>query len=61
MFEDDAKLFARSDTEDDTIATQDDLDSLCDWSENWQLSFHPQTAGYCNSAKRARQTNLDTT
>ena len=37
MFADDTKLFARSDTEDDTTVIQEDLHSLYDRSENWQL------------------------
>ena len=42
MFADDTKLFARSDAVADMTATQKDLDSLCDWSEDLQLLFHPQ-------------------
>ena len=42
MFADDTKLFARSDAVADMTATQKDLDSLCDCSEDLQLLFHPQ-------------------
>ena len=52
MFTDNTEVFTRSDTEDETTAIQGDLDSLCDWSENRQLSFHPQR---CKLLKRSQR------
>ena len=42
IFADDTKLFARSDDQQARESIQKDLDSLCKWSEDWLLGFHPQ-------------------
>ena len=42
IFADDTKLFARSEAPEARAALQKDIDSLCKWSNDWLLSFHPQ-------------------
>ena len=42
LFADDTKLYARSDSQDQTDSVQTDLNSLCQWSRDWLLSFHPE-------------------
>ena len=55
MFTDDTRLFARSDNEDVATAIQEDLDSVFDWSENWQLSFYPQKCKVLGQTKLEAQ------
>ena len=40
LFADDAKLFGKSTTPTDRASIQEDLNTLQDWSEKWQLSFN---------------------
>ena len=42
IFADDTKLFTRSDEADARASLQEDLDRLCEWSDNWLLRFHPE-------------------
>ena len=42
MFADDTKLFGRSDNVQGQQNIQKDLDQLQQWSDKWQLKFHPQ-------------------
>ena len=41
MFDDDTKLFARTDTSKDKEKLQEDLDCVCKWSSLRLLKFHP--------------------
>lgn len=40
LFADDTKIFGKSNSEEDVISLQNDLDKLCDWSRTWQLEFN---------------------
>lgn len=42
LFADDTKVFTRSDITGATESLQNDLTKLEEWSEQWQLKFHPQ-------------------
>ena len=44
MFADDTKLFSRTDKVGATDL-QNDLDALTQWSDRWQLKFHPEKCG----------------
>ena len=40
-FADDCLLYRRTDTENDTMNLQRDLDIIIKWSDRWQMSFNP--------------------
>ena len=42
MFDDDTKLFTSVDVPNNHETMQDDLDQLMQWSNKWQLKFHPE-------------------
>ena len=42
MFADDSKLYKRTDTDNGAEDLQKDLDNLYQWSNTWQLRFHPE-------------------
>ena len=42
LFADDTKLYARCDTYEDSQKLQDDLIKIQEWSDTWQLRFHPE-------------------
>ena len=42
MFADDTKLFTRVDVPNNHETMQNDLDELMQWSNKWQLKFHPE-------------------
>ncbi len=42
LFADDYILLRQINTETDSITPQEDLDTVVQWSEKWQLSFNPQ-------------------
>ena len=41
LFADDSLIFREIATEEDSKILQQDLDSLIQWAEKWQMSFHP--------------------
>ena len=41
MFADDTKIFRHITSREDALALQSDIKSLEDWSNKWQLQFHP--------------------
>ena len=45
MFADDTKLFTRVDVPNNHETMQNDLDELVQWSNKWQLKFHPEKCG----------------
>ena len=42
LFADDTKIFTRSDIKENREQLQRDLDALHNWSNDWQLRFHPE-------------------
>ena len=42
MFADDSKVYRRSDKPGQTTILQNDLDNLHEWSNTWQMGYHPQ-------------------
>jgi hypothetical protein len=42
LFADDTKIYTRSDNAESVQSLQDDLNKMQEWSEKWQLKFHPE-------------------
>ena len=55
MFADDTKLFTRVDVPNNYEIMQNDLDGLMQWSNKWQLKFHPEKC-YVLKLGRERET-----
>ena len=54
MFVDDAKVFCKVNTNDDSMRLQDDLTRLSEWSKLWKLPFN---IGKCKSLHIGRSNN----
>ena len=57
MFADDAKVFCKVNTNDDSMRLQDDLTRLSGWSKLWKLPFN---IGKCKSLHIGRSNNRTT-
>ncbi len=55
MFADDTKIYARVNSIQESISLQNDLDSLSEWSEKWQLKLN---ANKCKHMHIGRVTEL---
>ena len=42
LFADDTKVFRQITTKEDSLQPQSDINSLEQWSQKWQLTFHPK-------------------
>ena len=56
IFADDTKVYTRSDKEGATNKLQNDLQKLQDWSDNWQLRFHPEKCSVMKLGKNKSKT-----
>ena len=54
LFAEDAKVFCKVSTNDDSLQLQDDLSRLSEWSKLWKLLFN---TGKCKSLHIGRNNN----
>ena len=53
MFADDTKIFTHIKDSADEDILQDDLNSLCDWADKWQLQFNIQKCGIMHYGRQS--------
>ena len=52
IFADDTKAFNNVECEEDICKLQKDIDSLCEWSEKWQLHFNAEKCSHMTYGRR---------
>ena len=57
LFADDSKIWRTIDSQEDIKILQEDLQTMCEWSKQWLLEFHPDKLKHLHLARNSNDPN----